>query len=263
MVMPMMPTPAAAPGSGGNSSPDLVQQWSSYLQSPQIRAAMLQFGVGMLQPRGPGQTVAGQVGTSVADAGGAAARVSEFQRLEAKDRREQARLDQGAAASAAQLEIDKKRLGLAEKAESRAAAQDAENTRQFNVKSEQDERALALKASSQKALEGYYSAIAGSKKTANPPGYDDALDVVKQAAALEDDPVAYFIQEKVRLDQQFGLTPGAAGATVTPAGAPTGGGSPMPRPQAESILKAQPTPENRAYFDQVYGAGEAAKILGK
>lgn len=264
MTIPMMPTPQAAPGQTPQGTAPaqgqgLAQQWTSYFQTPQVRAAMMQLGVSMLQPRQAGQTVAGQVGTSIADAGGAAARVSEFQRLDAKDKREQARLDQAAAGNAAQLAIDQKRLGLAERAESRAAASDAERVKQQGVENELAKENLALKKQSQKALEGYYAAIAGSKKATNPPGYDDALDVVKQAAALEDDPVAFFIQEKTRLDQQFGLTPGPQ---VSPT-AGGGAGTPLPQDKAAEILKAQPTPENRKYFDEVYGAGSAAKILGK
>lgn len=265
MVMPMTPTPQAAPGQTPQGAApaaggDLTQQWTSYFQSPQIRAAMLQFGVSMLQPRQAGQTVSGQVGTSAADAGGAAARVSEFQRLDAKDKREQSRLDQTAAGNAEQLTIDKERLKIAQKGEERATAADAEGRRQFDIKAGQEAQNIELKKQSQRALEGYYTAIAGSKKASNPPGYDEALDVLKTAAALEDDPVAYFIQGKVGLDQQFGLTPGAANVTPT---AGNGAGTPMPQDKAAEILKAQPTPENKAYFDQVYGAGSAAKVLGK
>ena len=245
--------PTAAPGAG-----NLVQSWTEYLQSPQIRSAMMQFGVSMLQPRAAGQTMLGQIGQSFADAGGAAQRVSEFQRLDRKDQREQKRLDQATEADTARLGLDQQRVDIAKRSEDREVARDAAAAKQQEIENDLAKEKLKLQAQSQAALNGYYQGIIGSKKTVNPPGYDDALDVIKSAAALEDDPIAYFIQEKAKVDAQFGV-----GGTAPQAAAGPSSGTPMPQDKAAEILKAQPTPENRKYFDEVYGAGAAAKVLGK
>ena len=52
-------------------------------------------------------------------------------------------------------------------------------------------------------------------------------------------------------------TPAPQGGAPTPTAAPAA----LP-PAAISQLKADPSPANRAYFDQIFGAGAAAKALG-
>lgn len=76
------PTTKPAPGAGGvpsagapaadRTSSSAVRSWSDFLGDPKTRAALLQFGVQMLQPVGPGQSLMGAVGEAVG-AGGAAA----------------------------------------------------------------------------------------------------------------------------------------------------------------------------------------------
>lgn len=58
---------------------DAWQAWSS---SPANNAALLQFGIAMLQPRSPGQTGIGAAANAVAEGGGAAGRVITAQNAE-------------------------------------------------------------------------------------------------------------------------------------------------------------------------------------
>lgn len=223
----IQPTPVAAPGAA-QAPVDPQRQarrdsWSSYFQRPEIRAALLQFGVGMLQPRGVGQTFAGQVGQSIGDAGQAAARVGEQQRQIAQDAREQQRLDLAESRQAEQLAMNREELDLAKGTAKRQDAAAAAAATQQGIDNDFKRQELALKASSQKSLDRYYTAIAGrpvSTKSTLPPGYQEALDVAKTNAALEDDPLASFFAAKSVIDQQFGLTAGAPSGNATTATGP-------------------------------------------
>lgn len=229
------PQAAQAPGATPGADPGYESRynsWMTHLQSPETRAALLQFGIGMLQPRQAGQTFMGQVGTSMGDAGQAAARVGETQRLVAKDQREQTRLDQQTRMQNEQLAIDKENLGLAKGKATREEAQAAANAQQQTIDNSFKERELALKGQSQRALETYYKALggaAGGGKKTLPAGYQEALDVAKTAAGLEDDPIAAFFAAKAQIDTQYGLT--AAPQTGNTAAGPTATAAPaLPKP---------------------------------
>lgn len=58
---------------------DAWKQWSS---SPANNAALLQFGIAMLQPRSPGQSGIGAAANALAEGGGAAGRVTATQNAE-------------------------------------------------------------------------------------------------------------------------------------------------------------------------------------
>lgn len=218
-----MPTAQAAPGQTAPN--DLQQSWTSYFQTPQVRAMLMQFGTTMLQPRQAGQGMASQVGQAIGEAGQAGARVSESQRLDRKDQREQSRLDLASTQAAQGLAVDQAQLDLARSAEARAGKRDAAALEQQGVENKLKGEELALQKKKAAALEGYYAAIAGNKGSAkNPPGYDDALDVAKSAAALEEDPMASFFEMKARIDAQYGL--GGTVSTAAPQGAPVGAPQP-------------------------------------
>lgn len=60
-------TPFAGPDPAGGQS--LIGQWNQALQDPTARAALLSFGLQMLQPPSPGQNALGVLGTAIGAAG--------------------------------------------------------------------------------------------------------------------------------------------------------------------------------------------------
>lgn len=73
--------PAAVPSTGGAPAPQgptqLEGSWKEYLSHPSIQAGLLQFGLSMMSPMGPGQTFAGHLAGSVAQGGQALGRVED------------------------------------------------------------------------------------------------------------------------------------------------------------------------------------------
>ena len=218
----MAPQAQAAPG----QDPGFAQRydsWMAHLKAPETRAALLQAGIAMLQPRAPGQTFMGHVGQAIGEGGQAAARVSETQRLTRKDAREQARLDQQTNMQNENLALSKEELAIAKRTADRADATAAGAAAQQVKDNEFKEKELALKTASQKALEGYYSAMAGraaSSKDSLPAGYQEALDVAKTEAGLADDPLTAFFAAKAAIDARFGLTTGGGGGSAATASGP-------------------------------------------
>src|SRR3954467_9476029 len=77
--------PAEGPDVGGSedaSKPGFQKAWNAWTSKPENNAALLQFGISMLQPRAPGQSGIGSIANAIGDAGGAAGRVQETQRAE-------------------------------------------------------------------------------------------------------------------------------------------------------------------------------------
>ncbi|HEY0724516.1 MAG TPA: hypothetical protein VGD41_11100, partial [Pyrinomonadaceae bacterium] len=62
------PQPAQAPGS------DVAGQWRNWIGDPSNRAALMQFGISLMQPIAPGQNTLGHVGEALGSAGEAVAR---------------------------------------------------------------------------------------------------------------------------------------------------------------------------------------------
>ncbi len=80
---PVQPNPNASP----EEKTQLEVGWREYLARPEIKAALLQFGINMLQPVPLGGTPLGQIGSSLGAAAGAATRIGEFDRAEAERKR--------------------------------------------------------------------------------------------------------------------------------------------------------------------------------
>lgn len=79
------PEDAPAPGDTSSqdaSKPGFQKAWNAWTSKPENNAALLQFGISMLQPRAPGQSGIGSIANAIGDAGGAAGRVQETQRAE-------------------------------------------------------------------------------------------------------------------------------------------------------------------------------------
>ncbi len=85
-------------------SPEAVEtrksKWLEFFQTPQVQAALLQFGVGALQPRAPGQTQVGAIASAVGQGAEAAGRVTARQAATAQQK--------------AELGLKERRVGAAE-----------------------------------------------------------------------------------------------------------------------------------------------------
>ena len=80
-----------------SADPGLTSQWMQFLQKPEVRTALLQFGITLLQPKQPGETAVSRIGAGVGAAGRAVERFTET-RTEREaaatgSRREEERLD--------------------------------------------------------------------------------------------------------------------------------------------------------------------------
>ncbi len=72
--------PRASPPTSPEERQSFIQRWGDFLVRPDVAAAMGQFGIQLLQPRPPGQTVGGQVGRALGGGLEAAGRAQEAQR---------------------------------------------------------------------------------------------------------------------------------------------------------------------------------------
>ena len=69
--------PTTQPPATPQQQEAIKNQWLELFERPETKAALLQFGVNLLQPRQPGDTAMGQVGRAFGAAGGAVRRVQE------------------------------------------------------------------------------------------------------------------------------------------------------------------------------------------
>lgn len=79
------PEEDVAPGDTSSqdaSKPGFQKAWSAWTSKPENNAALLQFGISMLQPRSPGQSAVGAFANSIGSAGEASGRVTAQQRLD-------------------------------------------------------------------------------------------------------------------------------------------------------------------------------------
>lgn len=79
MADPFDPEPVQAAPAQNPTAPSggsrLADEWRSFAAAPEGRAALIQAGIAMLQPRSPGQTAIGQVANAIGQGGEAAQNV--------------------------------------------------------------------------------------------------------------------------------------------------------------------------------------------
>lgn len=126
---PQPDTPQAGLPSAPQGAPpttDLAKGWSDWVARPDNRAALMQFGIAMMQPLGLGETPLSHAASAIGQGGEAAQRVQgqeqKSQELESKQslRESQAQLAEARAAtagsrsdtSAARLDLARERLGM-------------------------------------------------------------------------------------------------------------------------------------------------------
>jgi hypothetical protein len=85
---------APSPDSGGNTTPqgyqgsDLTSGWNAWINKPNNRAALAQFGIAMLQPMGMGETGVGHFANAVGAAGEAHRHVTTQEQQDERSRTE-------------------------------------------------------------------------------------------------------------------------------------------------------------------------------
>lgn len=112
-----------------NEFAGLKNQWMDFLGRPETQAGLLQFAASVIQPVGRGQSVLGNIGMAMADAGGAVGRLQETQRgidqqvvdntrqqqtvdiAADRNKIEREQLAQAAASDAATLAFSREKLG--------------------------------------------------------------------------------------------------------------------------------------------------------
>lgn len=214
---PIQPQAQAAPATGAATgtaaTPSLQQRWERYFASPGVRAAAMQFGISMLQPIASGQTFAGHVGLSLADAAQAATRSRAFESAEA-----------GAAAKGAREErktqVAEQNAAIAAAAEARAGRKETREAATAAETASLNRKKLALEEKRVASLDRYYRAIGaaagGSKKTdLAGEAFKQYLNTVGEAAALEDDPGQALLNA---LQKDLGMSLGGAPKPVAQGG---------------------------------------------
>ena len=233
-------------------------EWMNFFAKPEVQAGLMQFGVGMMQPLGWGQTFGGNLGMSLADAGGAVGRVNE-QRLADRN------FAQGQANTETEQELENRRVATVEQESARRTTD-----------------AAADRALEQRRLEEY---LIPSLRQGQGGGTSDttrnsmlkslvtgAIKAQADAAALGDefDLDAYMATGLMAIDKALG----AAGAPAAGAPADAGGASADP---AAFGLPATPdefsdadiiafmsdeatTDAAKALMSKVYGAAWDARL---
>lgn len=224
---PIQPQAQAAPATGAATgtaaTPSLQQRWERYFASPGVRAAAMQFGISMLQPIASGQTFAGHVGLSLADAAQAATRSRAFESAEAGAAAEGARKER-------ETQVAERGAAVGEAAEARAGRKETREAATAAETASLNRKKLALEEKKAASLDRYYRTIgaaAGKTKGTDVAGevLKQYLDTVGEAAALEDDPGAALLQT---IQRDLGVSlPGAAGAPKSV----TQGGTALTPPQ--------------------------------
>lgn len=226
----------------------LKSGWMAYLQDPTVRAGLMQFGVGMLQPQQPGQSFAGQVGTSIGEAGQAAGRFAQLsqeqQQLQLAGQRE----ERIATSEEEQTKIAQGQLKVAERGAETAAQREAREATEGQAEISAEQQRIGIAQQQANQLGGYYGALgaaAGQPGTVkSPPGYDAAIKAATEAALFdageekEDGSLStfeeLFIEKKAAIDKAFGV------GSVVPA--PSAGGGAAPTTAAEPAANPANTP---------------------
>lgn len=217
------PAAAAAPATTPVAT-TLEQRWANYFASPSIRAAALQFGIGMMQPVNPGQTFGGHTALAIGDAAQAAARTGAFQHKVATD---QAELAQGQ--QTIDIARDRNTLGREEltvrKDEAKATREAAAAKATYDAGQDKIKNAIDARRAAAYEL---MASKAGASAAANDPVLKERLDllanIAQDRALLEGedfDPIAYFDEQVGKLSG--GATPAAQGGTGAAPAAPQPG----------------------------------------
>lgn len=226
-----IPMASPAPGALGAALAPQVGQpggWKAWVSQPQNRAALVQFGIEMLQPLSPGQGVGSRIGTAIGSG------------AEARDRfvtGEQDRQRQFVTDRIAQQEADARSL---------AAQASMVNAKQPNA-------GTGLTAYQRIQLERGrlkdFRQFVTAKERNLFPG-----DVLPDVETLAQE------FEQLNVSAPGGM-PTATGVPTLAESVPgTGGATRVPTPEAIARLKDDPSLAGQ--FDEYYGAGASTRALG-
>lgn len=251
MTAPMQPTQperraALTPPSSPEEHEALRGEWMNFFARPEVQAGLMQFGVGMLQPVGWGQSQRGNVGLALADAAGAAGRVNE-QKVQDRD------FATKQANEETRQDLENRRTGALERETASrtkiAADQQALDERQLN---EYLIPSLKGRGGGGANPESTRNAMMKSLMTS-------ALKAQAEAAALGEDfdMDAYIDSGVAAMDRMLGTgtpttpPPASGGGAATPTGLPA-----LSEVTDEDIIDvyANGTPEEQKQFETWYGA---------
>lgn len=216
---------------------DLAGQWRNWIANENNRAALMQFGVGLMQPMGFGQNVAGHVGQAIGGVGELASR------RQAADLKQQ-EADSKADLRTAQASVAEARAANAGSGAARAADRLAFERERLGVS--QLVRNQQLRLNARKAYDSY-KAKADADNALLPSAQRRpvlSFEEWQRAAGIADTPSP--------------TATGDEGDTPVPqaSSAPTGR---TPSPQAIEFLRQNPN--TRVMFDAKYGSGASDRYL--
>lgn len=209
--------PATDPG---KSMGDLASGWNSWLDKPNNRAALMQFGIAMLQPIGFGENFGSHFGNAVGAAGAAARNITTQEQQDEKARTE--------------AELRESRASAAEKSASAAetrAYYAGENTR---LRGERDttsnlNKTLTAQAGARAKYDIYVNQV-GKRNT----------DPLRDPKAPLETPMPFNQWLKSAEGSEALTEAGGGGGTPAPT-APPPGASPGPARSSWNALKADPS----------------------
>lgn len=273
---PFTPGATADPTAGiGDPSAyaNLVGQWNQFLSDPRGRGALLSAGLALMQPRSFGDTPASQIGRAIG-AGGESIRSADTQDLKEREVASKEEL-RGAQATAAEA-----RAGAATANANTAATRAAAATDRLALMRELEQgRTDRLNLAQRVRLSDLYQRHINQIATQNARNQRQNADPLNRGAPgfqpLPILPVPTMQQWlQTHPAEVQGLFPSEAAPTGPAAtgvssavggGAPAipgSGGGPTRTPPAAAITYLQQNPDTADLFDERYGPGSAARILG-
>lgn len=237
--LPGQQGPEVIPNPSPEQQSDIAGQWKNWMANEGNRAALMQFGIAMMQPVGLGQSPAGHVGQAIGSVGELGTRREEAERKERE-------LSSKEELRSAQAQVAEARAGAAGVGAGRAADRLA-----FQRERLASDEAHRLTGRQLQALTSYQALV----------------------RRLEQDNLVAPPNERKRIPTQEEYLQGAGlghlaptTATSVGGGGGVGGTAPpntgrTPGARAVEALRAQDTPQRRQEFDAFYGPGAAARVL--
>lgn len=238
-LVPAQQGPEVIPNPSPEQQSDIAGQWKNWMANEGNRAALMQFGIAMMQPVGLGQTPLGHFGQAVGSVGELGTRREEAERKERE-------LSSKEELRSAQAQVAEARAGAAGSGAGRAA--DRLVHQRERLASDEAHRLTGRQLQALVAYQNHRKAIEQHNITAPP---NERKPIPTQEEFLQGAGLGH-------LAPTTATSVGGGGApSATPAPPPTSGRAPPQR--AIDDLRANRSLE--ADFERKYGPGSAARYL--